>query len=745
MSTPKRHSRELRERLVRFCVGIAISLTCLFVYGLEPHLLQLVDKKVYDRFLHSQRGGTPSPTPAFIDIDDESLAEFGQWPWPRHLMAKLVANLTEAGAAGIGLDILFAEPDNASVLSLKRSFKQHFNIDLPLDGIPQELHDNDLIFASILAQTPSILGVYARYDGETVPLPDDLPFQEGITKIVPPNAIQPLTYVLKSTGITLPLPELRAVAPFGTLNTTMDSDGIIRTIPLISQVGDRVTISLSLRTLMLALKEDNLRLISGPNGLLALACGKYIIPVTPQGHLMLKFRGPSGYYPTFSAGDILNNRIPAEELERRVFIVGASAAGLMDIRATPFDSMYPGPEVHVTALDTILSRNFLQIPDWEKGVQMSGVLLLGALSSALFALAPAIAYLPMLAALFGGVVFASLYMFKQGLYISPLYSIMSLVSVSLVLLGIRFWQESRQKRNLRSAFSRYIAPDMVARIVDMGEAVLTGEEREVTLLFTDIRGFTTLSEKLSPDQVVSALNKYFTPMTAIIRSSHGTMDKFIGDAVMAFWNAPLYVSRHPLRAINSAMEMHVALLEVNKDLEEEMGVSLRMGAGVHTGKVYVGNMGSAELLDYTCIGDNVNLAARLEGMCAIYGVGIITSAETANQCLTYASGEDGLPPVEIPFFLPLDSIRVKGKTLPVEICTPMTLAEKKIREEEIQSFMDARNAYVRGDFNTALEGFSELITDFPESILYNLYAERSQTLAKTPPQQWDGVWTFSKK
>ncbi len=741
----KKISREMRERLIRFCIGMGICATMLVLYIWQPNILQQADRNVYDVLLRANGGGTPSPTPALIDLDDASLAEFGQWPWPRHLVAKLVANLTEYGAAAIGLDILLAEPDNASVLSLQKSFKQHFNIDIPLDSIPEALHDNDRILATILAQSPSVLGVYARFTGDNTPLPEDMPPPEGIIELTGPGGLAPRTYIMTGKGATLPLPELRAVTPMGALNVAQDADGIIRSVPLISQVDGRIMVSLSLRSLMRGLGTNTISLIGGPDGLQALRVGKYNVPVTPDGRFMVAFRGPRNYYPTFAAADILNKKIPPEEIQGRVLIVGTSAAGLLDIRATPFDSMYPGAEVHTTVIDAILSQRFIESPSWIPGAQVSSILFIGGLAALIFAMVPALAYLPLLAGLTLGTGWGSWTIFKEGIYLSPLYTLITLVSLAVALLAVRFWQEARQKRTLRNAFSRYIAPDMVARIVDVGEAVLVGEERVVTLLFTDIRGFTTLSESLTPDQVVSALNRYFTPMTSIIRGSQGTVDKFIGDAVMAFWNAPLNVPRHPLLAVKSAMQMHVALAELNVSFQEEIGIQLRMGAGVHTGKVYVGNMGSAELLDYTCIGDTVNLASRLEGMCAVYGVGVVTSAETAEQCMSYGVGEDALPAEEIPFFIPLDSIRVKGKTLPVEICTPIYLDEKAQREEEIATFMQARSEYVQGDFAKALANFHELCTAFPNSLLYALYAERCQTLLDSPPENWEGVWTFTKK
>ncbi len=736
--------RTLRECLLRFYIGLGICAALLGLYALQLEILRQADRNIYDVFLRYGAGGTASPTPAFVDIDEKSLAHLGQWPWPRNVLGKLLKVLTENGAQAIGLDILLSEQDNTSLTRVQHSFQQSFNIHLPLDTIPEELRDNDKIFAQILAQTPTVLGSYVRFSGKKTNLPIAMPPPEGLVEITPPHGVGPRTFMLTGQGITLPLPEFRAVAPLGTINVDPDPDGIVRSVPLLTQVDGRVMISLGLRSLMRALNQNTLILRSNQEGLSNVSLGKYTFPVTPDGHFTLAFRGSRGYYPTFSALDIIQNKIPMEEIQGRIFIVGTSAAGLLDLRATPFDGSYPGAEIHAVVIDTILSNRAMEIVPLTPGVQVETVLLFGLTGTLIFALVPAISYLPLLGICIFIIIARSWHHFQNEVYTSPLYSVLTLTCLAVGLLAVRLWQEGRQKRTLRSAFNRYIAPDMVTNIVDKGEAVLSGEEREVSLLFTDIRGFTQLSEKLHPDQVVHILNQYFTPMTAIIRNNQGTIDKFIGDAVMAFWNAPLDVPQHPLRAIHSTLLMRKALLKLNENLCKEYGITLEIGAGVHTGKVYVGNMGSAELLDYTCIGDTVNLTSRLEGLCVIYGVPIITSDSTVHACknshtAALAAGE------KLPSFFPLDSIKVKGKTEAIEIFTVLSQEEYQTREEEIQHFFAARQHYTQGDFATALQQFATLTAQYGPKTLYQFYTTRCQNLIQNPPHHWDGVWTFLRK
>ncbi len=741
---------------IRLIVGFCIILGGLMLYLVQPAVLRHGDRLIYDIFLRSQAGGEPAAAPAIVDIDEASLQAYGQWPWPRHVMARLIRTLTELGAASIGLDIMLAEPDRTSPVRLKKELQEAFNVDFGFVDLPKFLEDNDKLLATIVRQTPTVLGFYVQFEEDATPMPEDLPRNEGYMERMPPNMPSPKSKITTGTGTTLPLPELLPVAPLGMLNVAPDADGIVRAAPLILQVGDRIFPGLGLRTLMRGLGIKTLVLESGVDGLRTVYMGKYKIPVSPEGLFYIPFRGPTGVYPYFSAKDILDGKITAEDIAGRVLLMGTSAPGLLDIRATPFDPIYPGVESHAAVVDAILSKRSLSMPAWTPGAQIIGILGVGLLATLALGFAPVLVYAPLFLGLVGGSIGLSFWIFKQGLFLSPLYVLITIVTLMISLLGVRFWQESRQRRQLRKAFSRYVSPEMVNRIADRGEAVLAGEEREVSLMFTDIRGFTTLSEKLQPAQVVAVLNRYFTPMTGLIQSTQGTVDKFIGDAIMAFWNAPLDVQGHETKAVETALNMHKSLDTLNEELFEEYGVRLAMGVGVHTGTVYVGNMGSEELLDYTCIGDTVNLTSRLEGLCPQYGVGVVVSMATAKRCLGEEPSEkteqlvqndkeiENSPQSGL-VFVPLDFIRVKGKTEPIEICTPLFAEEAESRKDELASFDLAREAYMQGDFQKALSIFEGLYTDNPESILYRTFTERSAVLVQEPPEHWDGVWTFTKK
>lgn len=830
------------QKIVILFSGCFMCFIILCLYIAQPYFITQIDRQIYDSYLRATGGGEPSPTPAIIDIDEESLLTYGQWPWPRHKIARLLKIVTESGVAAIGLDIMFAEPDRTSPIILQKSLQESFGVELTFSGLPQILEDNDKFFATILQSTPSVLGSYIQFSkvpvdtntGEiyiqikeknnqinpfneqesdahsaldfslqeqmlgahtsgrliTHELPKNFPRYEGIMERIPENAIDPITHIGNGTGIVLPLQELINSAPIAFLNVAPDSDGIIRSIPLVMIVDDRLFLSIGLRTLMRGLGTKNIVLESDIYGLCALHIQKYRIPVSPNGIFYIPYRGPRGIYPYYSAKDILEGRIPPEELQGRVVFLGTSASGLFDIRATPFDSIYPGVESHATVVDAILSDRSISLPVWTPVAQVISIILTGLLATILFGFAPASIYLPLFICMTGGTIWISWFLFTKELFLSPHYNLLTLLSTLILLLGIRFIYEVRQKSQLRKAFTRYVSPEMVNRITTSGEVILSGEEREVSLIFTDIRGFTTFSEKLHPSKVVEVLNRYFTPMTKLVQSTNGTVDKFIGDAIMAFWNAPLDVENHELKAVRTALAMHKELENLNLALKEELGVCLSMGAGVHTGMAYVGNMGSEELLDYTCIGDNVNLCSRLEGMCTYYGVGTVISGSTAERCKALLYQEKvKLSPQEhaniklLPHlhfhknldtkdnlsyedltsleFILLDRARVKGRIEPVSLYIPMSTKEYLLRQEEIQLYIKARKEYAQANFEKAEELFKTLSQDFQEVKLYKIYMNRCHTFKQkfldhtqqntvdqdslTWTNSWTDVWNFVTK
>ncbi len=713
--------------------GCAVTVAMLCLYVVQPALLARLDLKIYDMLLPLRAQPAPSPVPVIIDLDEASLAAYGQWPWPRYRVAALLDSLTEYGVAAVGLDIMFAEEDRSSPNRMREELRRDTAFTPEVSGIPPEFYNYDLLLANSLRKTPAVLGAYARFTGLAPEANMNAPSSISIIERIRPGGAEPLPLLSTAHSAVLPLPLLRDAAPIGFTNANADADGIVREIPLLVRIGDEVHASLALRALMRAMQMDRVTLFSGLNGLETVKVGAYSVAVSPLGAMRIPFIGPRKTYPYFSAADVLGKKIAPHALQGKVAFVGTSSPGLADIRAMPFDSAYPGVETHAASLDAILSGNAIIIPTWTPALQMLGILCTGLICTLVFGFARPRVYLPLACALAALAVLLARHFFAAGLFVSPMYFMLTIASAGTLLLLARFRQEEKQKLALRGIFSRYVSPQVVKRIIQSREDFFAGEERELSIMFTDIRGFTPLSEKLNPKEIVTLLNTYFTPMTALVRENDGTLDKFIGDALMAYWNAPLDVPEHPRLAVATALGMQERLMVLNEQLLASLALEIRIGIGIHTGTAFVGNMGSKDLVNYTLIGDNVNLASRLEGLCPHYGVGIVASGSTREGCADAFA------------FQHLDTLRVKGKKRPVTIHSPMRHEEAQARQAELDAWEEARALYTAGRFAQAAQHLDALCAEFPQARLYAMFAGRARQLLAQPPADWDGVWTLSAK
>ncbi len=735
-----------------FATGVFLTVAICLLYFYQPLWFHFQDLKLYDVFVRRERPVQRSGVPVVVDIDDASLAKLGQWPWPRYRLAKLLQTIEDAGALAVGVDIVFAESDRTSPDALLQEFEKDLRIKLDFSGLPPKLRDFDAVLARTLAGGPFALGYYLTFAAPSPPEKDEHPASHPLFD---PPAINlsinsapgagPLErYLAKASGVIAPLPILVQAAPAaGFFNAIPDEDNILRRSPLLLSYKDRVLPSLALATIMEAygVKSALLKVTEGGVSSLTLngdGIGQTAIPLDEQGRIMLNFRGKSGAFPVASAADVLEGRTAPSLFKDKIVYVGTSAAGLKDLRASPFDRFMPGVEVHATITDMILSRDFLERPDYAPGVEILSALVLGILAAALLSWTRAVFLLVPFVALGFGVWFGSAELFaKSRIYISPLYPLFALILNFMVLTFLKFWREERQKRFIHSAFSHYLSPKVVEQIVDSPEKLtLTGEEREVSILFSDVRGFTSISEKLTPTQVVDLLHGYFTPMTRTITANMGTLDKFIGDAIMAFWNAPLDVPEHPKLAVATALSMLDELNRLNVGFQKTYGLSINIGVGLHCGLARVGNFGSADLFDYTIIGDAVNLCSRLEGLTKYYGLRLLVSDAIRTAC-----GEEF-------DFIEVDRVRVKGKNEPVTLFTVLLPEAARDMAWESPLFSQAMAAYKAGDFAAACKAFSSLRDGNAGAFaaLYALYAGRCETLLAHPPQApWDGVFTHTSK
>lgn len=715
----------LQILIIAFCAGSVVNI---FFYAF-PSFSERLGNLVYDTWLRLEGPQPPSNLPVVVSIDEESLKEIGQLPWPRHTIAELVETLLEQDVAAIGLDIWLSEPDRTSPISVDSQLERDFGISLDLSKLPLAALDNDRYLKNVIAKNPVVIGAQAIFKGQPDKL-DALPEPFAITNKAP------LSSIAEMTGFLPPLPLISSVAPVGLLNIPLDSDGVTRKIPLLARAGDKIYPAISLLTFITAKqknsKVENPILENGPEDDLQLRIGEIVIPIEDDGTFRPIFRGGRHTFPYFSAVDILNHNFRKEDLKGKIVFMGTAAHTLNNLRATPLDPEVASMEVHATLVDNFISGASIQPPKHWKLIQTFLIYFSALIGAAIF-LTPG---LPLYAALtvLSIIIYiaGSWLLFKNGVFISPIGAVVALLLTGATIVPFRYWLEQVEKWKLKKAFNQYVSPEVVARVLTEGENLLRGEQIEATVMFTDVRNFTTISEKLSPTQIVRLLNRYFTPMTQCVTSRNGTLDKFIGDALMAFWNAPVSVDNHPLQATLAALDMQEELRKLRPELLNEFGIEIYTGIGLYCGPVHVGNMGTNELMNYTCIGETVNLASRLEGLCKTYGIAIIASASVKKGC----NGS-----VE---FLPIDKIRVKGSSRPIEIFSPLGLFPE-CGKPTLDLWENGLQKYFRGDFRDALKDFKEIPAQALPQTLTALFIGRCRMLLDNPPQNWRGIWDYHVK
>ncbi|MUM78174.1 CHASE2 domain-containing protein [Pseudodesulfovibrio sp. F-1] len=731
-----------KDQGILFVSGFAASVLMAALYIVQPTFLRLLDHKVYDQYLRSHHETNATNVPVVIDIDEKSLNEFGQFPWPRYRMAMLLKYLQAYGAASVATDILFAEEDRTSPRVLIRQLKEEMKIDIAVQGLPPALEDNDELLAHNLATGPFVLGfdfmtrALEREEGAHPSLECAIA-PAKVAVLAPPGAPSPHDVLFRAEEAICPLPILaKAARRSGFITIAPDEDSVYRRVPLLFSWNGQFYPSLALAALMEATGMESIVLKMSSIGVESVRLGATVIPTDERGRMLINYRGGMKTFQYFSASDVLAKRLPPGALAGKIAIIGTSAAGLKDIRATPLDPGYPGVEAHATIVDNILSKQFLVVPDWAKGVELVMILGAGLLTTLLLMWARAAWLALPLLGLGWAMWYATVRLYTEhSLFISPLYPFMTLGLTFLLLTAVKYWREERAKKFIHGAFAHYLAPSVISQIMNDPDSLsLDGQEKEITIQFSDVRSFTSLSEKLTPTQVTNLLHDYLTPMTRIITSHQGTLDKFIGDAVMAFWNAPLDIENHQLKALQAALEQLDRLDDLNKVFVEKYGFPIAVGIGVHCGRVRVGNMGSADLFDYTLIGDNVNLASRLEGLTKYYGQKLVVS-----QAIMDACGDAYR-------FRILDSVRVKGKEKPVTIYTAYTADEASQRQEELTAYERAHELYLAQRFDEASTVFADLLAKGLEPVLYEMYIDRCRHLAEEPPGgDWDGVFTHKTK
>jgi adenylate cyclase len=724
---------------------VTAALCLFYLFGSrKPQLLTAFDNRLTD-VMFTIRGQTPvSGSVVIVDIDDASLAGIGQWPWPRNTVAALVAQIHQAGARVIGIDIVFAEPDRTSP-------KNHLDgiIDLLATPVADEEKnalranpslDHDLILGDTLAVMPSVLGYVFLTDAPSG-LAANVPFPSCTIRLDPPSTPLSSINFIRAGNAIVNIPEVSQGESEGFFNVFPDPSGTIRKVPLFMALNGVPYPSLALETLRVGLGEQEAtihlsqQVATARKGMLGVTVGGKFIPTDDQGQLTVNYRGPVKTFTYVPAADILAGR-HTDQLRDKYVLIGTSAAGLLDLRATPFANIFPGVEIQATVIDNLLTGDPLTYDLYtEIGMTYALVAGSGLLLSALLAyatpLAGALGGLLCLLATAGG----SYYFFLNNKIIGITYPLLTIITVFLVVTLSNYFFAGREKRFLRDAFGHYVSPDVVSEIIrNPANLSLAGQVRNLTVFFSDIRDFTTISEKMSPEQLGRFMNRYLTAMSNVLLAHGGTVDKYIGDAIMAIWGAPLVDHDHAARAVRAALASIKRLDELQEELHNGQLEKIAIGIGLNTGEMNVGNFGSTQRFDYTVIGDNVNLASRLEGLTKVYGSRILISEATRD-----AAGPG--------FFCRfIDRVRVKGKKLPVNIFEPLCEGEPDAElRREVTSFQSAITAYQQQDF-AAARRIMHSLGEKNDLRLYRLYLERIEVfLSAPPPPDWDGVFIFTTK
>ncbi|MDD4912527.1 MAG: adenylate/guanylate cyclase domain-containing protein [Sideroxydans sp.] len=714
--------------------------------------VQFSDAKLYDYRLRLSLSNQPDDRIVILDIDEKSLKQEGRWPWGRDKMANLMDGLFDHyGVAAAGFDVVFAEKDNSSGLVVlqelgRKQFKDVPQFQTILSQI-QPVLEYDALFAEKLKNRNVVLGYFFSNSAQgdeassTGLLPEAV-FPAGTFKGRSVDLIH-----LNSYGGNLP--ELQqSVKLAGHFTQVPDLDGVVRRIPMIVEYQGAYYESLSLAMARAVLGRPNLLLgfVGGGNqqygGMewlgLETSQGRLTIPVDEHVSALVPYRGARGTFRYISLTDVLHRKIDRSELQHKIVLIGTSAQGLMDMRATPVGEVYPGVEVHANMISGILSQNIKQSPPYIVGANVLLLLLLGILLSVLLPLlTPVQGMLVSLAALSGDVLLnASLWGYAD--VAMPLAGGMLMIMALFALnMSFGYFVESRSKRQITNLFGKYVPAELVDEMSKHPEQVVSmeGESREMTILFSDVRGFTTISEGLDPKELSLLMNEFLTPLSRVISKHHGKVDKYMGDCIMAFWGAPNPLPEHAHNAVLAGLEMQLELAKLLPQFKARGWPEIHIGVGINTGRVSVGNMGSEVRLAYTVMGDAVNLASRLEGITKEYGALVLVGENTKQAVPEFVYRE-------------VDLVRVKGKHQPIAIYEPLGLVGEVEADvlAELKLFHQALRSYRKQEWDTAELQLLSLRNMYRTCKLYQVYAERAAYFRKNPPgESWDGVFTLTTK
>jgi adenylate cyclase len=739
------------RRIMAIVMGFFLITGLLWVQFYRPEffgdLSQRLELITFDIRLRALGGINTDPAAdlsavkvVIVDIDERSLTEHGRWPWSRAKVAALVERLAQAGAAVIAFDVMFSEPElnpAGEVASfLKKQGKGSPLLVAELARF-EEAFDRDRLLAGVLSNKEVVLGyTFQLIENQRIGvLPQ--PLEVVNSQVIPKSSL------VTMRGFTANLPILaQAALGSGFFSLIPDLDGVVRRVPLVARYDGQLYSSLALEALRHFLLVESVTLRTSRINEVEvleeiLLDGFASVPTDDQGQMIVPYLGPKGSFPYVSATDVLAGTELSGQMKGAIVLVGTTAPGLFDLRSTPVQSVFPGVEIQANLIDGILAKRFLVQPAWAQGADFVVMVVAGmALALVLPFLSPLWQILWTFAVV-AVLVVGNLSFWSRGLVLSLAMPLILTALLAVCNLAYGFLVESRSRRQLKEMFGQYVPPQIVQEMSENPQKYnFDGETRELTVLFADIRGFTTLSETLAAGDLKKLLSRYFTPMTRIIFETRGTIDKYVGDQIMAFWGAPVPDEHHAIQAIEAALRMLVEIKRLQHVFVLEELPRIAIGIGINTGLMNVGDMGSEYRRAYTVLGDAVNIGARLEGTTKYYGVGLVVGEATRN-----AAGDTFV-------FRELDLVRVKGKAQAVRVFEPVcrrgegdeTLLRELTDYHRILAEFRARR------WDEARAGFTLLRASAPDRYLYGLYLERIEVLAVDDPGDgWDGVYERTEK
>src|SRR5215475_13822870 len=723
------------------CLALLIAFAVLRI--LDPAPLQELRLRTFDTFqVLDPRVKTARPV-TIVDIDERSLSDpkLGQWPWPRTRIADIVANLTRLGAVVIAFDAVFSEPDRLNPDIAVENFR---NLDEATREKLRALPSNDRIFADAISSSRVVLGESGGPDVHA-DLDKNLPVT-GLAMLgeEPQRFLPQVPGVLRNVRVIE-----EAAAGRGLFTIVPERDGIIRRVPMLMLAQGITMPPLSFEMLRVASGSGTILIKADKNGIQSIGVKGLQIPTDKNGQLWVHY-APADASIYVSAIDVLEGQVPQDRIAGKLVLIGTSATGLNDIKTTPVSPVMPGVEIHAQVLESALTGDMVSQPNYGIGIELLGAILLGLL---VIAFAPNLGPMRLvgLGALFASLLIGTSWYFyiHYRQLIDFTYPLLSTTAIYLTLIFSSFVREQAQRRQIRSAFGQYLSPTLVEQLAHSPERlVLGGEEREMTIMFSDVRGFTSISEsyKHDPQGLTALMNRFLTPLTNAILARNGYIDKYMGDAIMAFWNAPLDDKNHETNACEAAVDMLERIEEVNTEREQEakdgghVYIPLKVGIGLNTGVSVVGNMGSDLKFNYSVLGDSVNLASRLEGQTKEYGFPIIVGSKTAMAVKERFA------------ILELDFIMVKGKKEP-EVIYAVAGREDVAQSEDFQRLrnltIEMLACYRNRDWDGALDAIARgRNSDHADALehLHELYEERIKSYkTDPPPPDWNGAYQLLTK